>query len=89
MEDKMRTLNLALAINLVICPIANAGGLSPAVKADLYKQSNLAYGVILANAAKAGRIYPREQAVSGAHRHYAEFAARQMLPQNEVALSQK
>jgi len=54
------------------------------VAADTRRQSDLAYGQILADAAKAGRFYSREQAASGARRHYTEFVARQFKPAGEL-----
>ncbi|MCB1376792.1 MAG: hypothetical protein KDK89_00260 [Alphaproteobacteria bacterium] len=74
-----------LTIGLILL-LPAAAGAAVKVVADVRRQSDLAYGQILADAARAGRIYSREAAASGARRHYTEFLARQVVRAGDVAL---
>lgn len=80
----MRAL-LALLAGLSIPAAAIAGGaVKDPVTEDLAHQASLAYAGILAGGVKAGRLYTREAAASGAKRHVEEFIARQHVPGTTV-----
>jgi hypothetical protein len=77
----MRTILITFAAGLLAsAAIASASPLEDTVKASLLQQSQLAYGVILADGVPAGRLYSREATASGARRHAEEFIARQYVP---------
>ena len=78
----MRSSFLTIGLILLLPSLPSA---AETVGADVRWQSDLAYGQILADAAKAGRIFSREQAASGAMRHYKEFVARQFVPAADLA----
>ena len=58
---------------------AMADACTETVRANLAGQGNVVYTEILAEGVKAGRLYSRDAAASGAKRFIREFVARQVL----------
>lgn len=71
----MKTLALSLLISLTAGQ-AFAAPLNSITDTDLRAMSDRQYALIIGDAVKAGRIYPREQVVSGAHRHFINLRDR-------------
>lgn len=80
----MRSSVLTVGLILLLPSLPSA---ADTVGADVRLQSDLAYRQILADAAKAGRIFTRQDAASGAMRHYSEFVARQFVPAADLAVA--